>query len=386
MEGMSDKPAEELLPLAKSWLQPAVGEPLTEGLNVEYDPAQRAYVLTRAGGQVKQLQVKLAASPQSPVVNPAFVVANWGSDKTATILLGGKQPDDSIGHPPRHRPPGKRGQCAGRLDRNVDDQTIAGHHRIGQSPRTPKTGSNADDYQPWKTRAGRVDGRWNIRGPGISTGGSPLSSLRELVDLFPTRCDVSGIEVLSTRTPTTNPGIDNPLPSIERVFSLGRSDSLRAEVRHTCRTNQSDSSSRWTGGPHLTSAVEMTTMPTRAGLRGSACRRTPARFPWRVGRPHRRRKTQLPNPSGQPILEGTHLRQPASRFPARGRGYPEPVLDQLEIPGSGGWECAWRAIPSWLASPPIRPRISDRDAAEIWPVISDGRGRRKRTGQVGRHR
>ena len=93
---MSDKPAEELLPLAKSWLEPAVGEPLTEGLHVEYDPAQRAYVLTRAGGQLKQLHVKLAASPQSPLVNPVFVVANWGSDKTATISLDGKQPDDSI--------------------------------------------------------------------------------------------------------------------------------------------------------------------------------------------------------------------------------------------------------------------------------------------------
>ena len=47
LEGMSDQPAEELLPLAKSWLQPAVGQSLTEGLHVEYDPAQRAYVLTR---------------------------------------------------------------------------------------------------------------------------------------------------------------------------------------------------------------------------------------------------------------------------------------------------------------------------------------------------
>lgn len=93
---MSDKPAEELLPLAKSWLEPAVGESLTEGLHVEYDPAQRAYVLTRSGGQAKQLNVKLAASPQSPLVNPAFVVANWGSDKIARLSIDGKEPGDSI--------------------------------------------------------------------------------------------------------------------------------------------------------------------------------------------------------------------------------------------------------------------------------------------------
>jgi hypothetical protein len=96
LEGMSDKPAEELLPLAKSWLEPAVGESLTEGLHVEYDPAQRAYVLTRSGGQAKQLYVKLAASPQSPLVNPAFVVANWGSDKIARLSIDGKEPGDSI--------------------------------------------------------------------------------------------------------------------------------------------------------------------------------------------------------------------------------------------------------------------------------------------------
>jgi len=96
LEGMSDKRADELLPLAKSWVDPAVGQSLTEGLRVEYDPAERAYVLTRDNGSVKQLNIKLAASPESPIVNPAFVLANWGSDKTAEILLDGKQPDDSI--------------------------------------------------------------------------------------------------------------------------------------------------------------------------------------------------------------------------------------------------------------------------------------------------
>jgi len=96
LEGMSDKPAEELLPLAKSWLEPAIGESLTEGLHVEYDPAERAYVLTRDNGQVKQLRVKLAASSQSPIVNPAFVVSNWGKDQEARISIDGKNPNNMI--------------------------------------------------------------------------------------------------------------------------------------------------------------------------------------------------------------------------------------------------------------------------------------------------
>jgi hypothetical protein len=48
-----------------------------------------------------------------------------------------------------------------------------------------------------------------------------------------------------------------------------------AWVRHPCRTNQSDSNSRWTASRNV---VETTTMTIRAGLRGSACRRTQVRF------------------------------------------------------------------------------------------------------------
>jgi len=96
LEGLSDKPAEELLPLAKSWLNPAAGQSLTEGLRVEYDAAQRAYVLTRDNGQVRQLTFRLDASPESPIVNPAFVVSNWGSDREARISIDGKKPSKVI--------------------------------------------------------------------------------------------------------------------------------------------------------------------------------------------------------------------------------------------------------------------------------------------------
>jgi len=96
LEGLSDKPAEELLPLAKSWLNPASGQSLTEGLRVEYDAAQRAYVLTREHGRVKQLTVRLNASPQSPIANPALVVSNWGNDREGRISIDGKKPNNMI--------------------------------------------------------------------------------------------------------------------------------------------------------------------------------------------------------------------------------------------------------------------------------------------------
>ncbi len=88
--------AKELLPMAMSWLKPAPATALTKGLEVAFNPAERAYVLTRANATVKQLNISLAASADSPVVNPVLVVENWAQDRTATITLDGKKPKDAI--------------------------------------------------------------------------------------------------------------------------------------------------------------------------------------------------------------------------------------------------------------------------------------------------
>jgi hypothetical protein len=84
LEGLSNQSPEELLPLAKSWVSPAAVKP-GEGVTAEYDPAQRAYVLTRDSGDTDVLQVTLAGSVESPLVNPALVVENWGGGGPATI-------------------------------------------------------------------------------------------------------------------------------------------------------------------------------------------------------------------------------------------------------------------------------------------------------------
>jgi Concanavalin A-like lectin/glucanases superfamily len=96
LEGMSDRPAKELLPLALSWLQPAPITSLTEGLAVTNRPSERAYILTRANAGVKNLRISLAGSAESPIVNPVAIVENWGQDRTATITLDGRKPDKAI--------------------------------------------------------------------------------------------------------------------------------------------------------------------------------------------------------------------------------------------------------------------------------------------------
>jgi len=89
--GMTEKTIEELLPLAKSWNYPAKLNLLSDGFTSQgYDKYQRAYVLQcEKQGEPSKLKFKLAASEQSTVVNPAFVIRNWGTSG-AKLMLDGK--------------------------------------------------------------------------------------------------------------------------------------------------------------------------------------------------------------------------------------------------------------------------------------------------------
>jgi len=99
MEGMSNKSTEELVPLAKSWLNPAGLEVKSGCTSDGYDRSQRAYRLTATDATVS---VVLNASEESPVVNPAFVIKNWG-DADVTIEVDGEPvprgEDFRFGHP-----------------------------------------------------------------------------------------------------------------------------------------------------------------------------------------------------------------------------------------------------------------------------------------------
>ena len=92
LTGMGDKDVKGLVPLARSWNNPAELELIIGGFESEgYDRYQRAYVLTCTNkGKPSSLVFELAASDKSPVVNPAFVVNDWGEGR-AKLMIDGKQ-------------------------------------------------------------------------------------------------------------------------------------------------------------------------------------------------------------------------------------------------------------------------------------------------------
>jgi hypothetical protein len=89
--GLTAATATDLAPLSKSWNSPAALTLAGDGFKSSgYDTCQRAYVLeANTAGSPPPLEVTLAASDSSPVVNPAFVVKGWG-EEIPRITLNGK--------------------------------------------------------------------------------------------------------------------------------------------------------------------------------------------------------------------------------------------------------------------------------------------------------
>lgn len=88
--GMTDRPIEALLPLARSWLRPPELVFETDAFVSEgYDQAQRAYVLAcRTSGDPDHLSFRIDASTDSPMVNLALVVREWGERGVKLTLDG----------------------------------------------------------------------------------------------------------------------------------------------------------------------------------------------------------------------------------------------------------------------------------------------------------
>jgi hypothetical protein len=83
--------------LARSWLQPAKLKNISKGFHSEgYSRDQRAYVLAKETKQQVNLEFELPASDESPVVNPAFVIKNWGEAGVALKINGRNVPRGTI--------------------------------------------------------------------------------------------------------------------------------------------------------------------------------------------------------------------------------------------------------------------------------------------------
>ena len=91
MDGLTTKSAADLAPLAKSWLTPAPIEVQGDAFaSLGYDTAQRAFVVThKNAAKPEALELTLHASDSSPLVNPAVVIKNWGSE-AAQLKINGK--------------------------------------------------------------------------------------------------------------------------------------------------------------------------------------------------------------------------------------------------------------------------------------------------------
>jgi len=88
--GFTNKKADSLIPLAKSWNNaPAISN--TTGCDSKgYDKSQRAYLLTATA---PRMSFALNASEKSPIVNPCFVIKNWSSNDEVALVINGKPLD-----------------------------------------------------------------------------------------------------------------------------------------------------------------------------------------------------------------------------------------------------------------------------------------------------
>lgn len=80
LQGLTEKNPEELVGLAKSWLQAPKARILAgEFKNIGYDQTERTYVIqANNNGRPSLLHLELNAGQETPLVNPALIIKQWG--------------------------------------------------------------------------------------------------------------------------------------------------------------------------------------------------------------------------------------------------------------------------------------------------------------------
>jgi hypothetical protein len=87
LEGMSNASPEALGTLAKSWFRAPGLQDMKGATDAGYDRSQRAYVMTANDAKIS---FQLVASPQAPLLNPAFVIKHWQQAGKAQVRVNGK--------------------------------------------------------------------------------------------------------------------------------------------------------------------------------------------------------------------------------------------------------------------------------------------------------
>jgi len=81
LHGMTDLDVTKLVPLAKSWENPPELKAVSGDYNtIGYNQSEKAYYLEKTGTGIAPLTFSLSADQEHPVINPVFVVRNWGDE------------------------------------------------------------------------------------------------------------------------------------------------------------------------------------------------------------------------------------------------------------------------------------------------------------------
>ena len=88
LNGMTNKKVNELIPLAKSWSNPAelVFKDKSD-FSAAYKASEKAYHIQMKESE-KNIEFTLNGSENSPVINPAFVIEGWGNKQVALKING----------------------------------------------------------------------------------------------------------------------------------------------------------------------------------------------------------------------------------------------------------------------------------------------------------
>lgn len=90
LQGMTDKKADELVPLAKSWLQAPDMKITSDAYKGgQYDQSERAYLMEKTDqGNSDPCSFVLDATGESPLINPAIIIKNWGGQRASLSING----------------------------------------------------------------------------------------------------------------------------------------------------------------------------------------------------------------------------------------------------------------------------------------------------------
>jgi hypothetical protein len=93
--GINGMDMKEVVKLGRSWAYaPEIRISGNNYISSGYDRSERCYKLSNNSPKPQKLQMVLAGSSDSPVINPSFIVNNWNSDN-ATVYVNGKPAKDA---------------------------------------------------------------------------------------------------------------------------------------------------------------------------------------------------------------------------------------------------------------------------------------------------